>query len=78
MLTLDFVSKRYGQLPSVVMTSGSTFDFHVADVAARYELYCSEVADAKANGRSTPPARKPSLSEMLDMKRQAELAAPPV
>jgi len=66
MLTLDFVSKRYGRLPSEVMLTGSTFDFHIADLAIKYETYCREVAEAKATGRA-PPAPKLTVAEMQAM-----------
>ena len=66
MLTLDFVSKRYGRLPSEIMLTGSTFDFHIADLAIKYETYCREAAEAKATGRA-PPAPKLSVTEMQAM-----------
>lgn len=35
-LVLDFVSQRYGQLPSKVLESGDVLDVRVAEIASDY------------------------------------------
>jgi len=67
MLTLDFVSKRYGKLPSEVMASASTFDLYVADLAMRYQSHMYEVEEAKRTGKAAPSGKKLSTEEMLAM-----------
>lgn len=39
MLTVDFIAKRYGTLPSAVVSSGDRFDLEVAQIASGYEAY---------------------------------------
>lgn len=45
-MTLDFVAKRYGKLPSEVMKSGSNLDLYVAELSVGYQNYQTQ----KANG----------------------------
>lgn len=42
MLTLDFLAKRYGYLPSMVLESGTTMDLYVAETAVGYENWLSK------------------------------------
>lgn len=50
-LTLDFVSKRYGKLPSEVMKSGSSLDVQCASLAIQYEAYVNKKAQDKEEGK---------------------------
>ena len=65
MLLLDFVSKRYGKLPSEVMRKGNTFDFYIADLAASYQSWYHEQARKDSGG--SPRAPKLSQEEMQAM-----------
>ena len=50
-MTLDFVAKRYGKLPSEVLESGTSIDIFCADFAVKYEVYCNKKAqDGQNNG----------------------------
>jgi hypothetical protein len=42
LLTLDFLAKRYGYLPSTVLESGTTLDLYVAETAVGYENWLSK------------------------------------
>ena len=53
-LTLDFVAKRYGILPSELLESGSSIDAKCAVLAVEYETYLTQKAHAKANGEPEP------------------------
>jgi hypothetical protein len=52
-LTLDFVSKRYGMLPSQVLKSGSSMDVVCAQLGVQYENYLNQRAMDRANGKNT-------------------------
>jgi len=68
---LDFVAKRYGVLPSVVLESGSSIDYKVAHLAVQYENWSREAAERKAKGLPPPPPKKSvqDLQSMLDQVR---------
>lgn len=53
LITLDFVAKRYGKLPSELLKSGNSLDVQVASLAAEYELYHSRAAQDAASGKNT-------------------------
>jgi len=38
-LTLDFIAKRYGKLPSEVLKQGNTVDITAGEIAVEYEGY---------------------------------------
>jgi len=62
MLTLDFVAKRYGKLPSEVMEKGTTFDLYVGDLAVRYQNWLHEKHTDKPGGQ-TPQQLNHGLSQ---------------
>ena len=64
-LTLDFVSKRYGHLPSQVLESGSSIDATCAILAIQYENYVQQKAHDNAQGKKT--SKEPTQEEMLAM-----------
>lgn len=71
MLTIDFLAKRYGKLPSEIMSQGTTFDLYVSDVAVKYQnwLYEKEknphsAAQAKDHGLS-----KEQMKAMIERTR---------
>jgi len=49
---IDALSKRYGVLPSMLMTQGDTFDLMVMDVAVTYEKYVNEKANNKVDPKT--------------------------
>jgi len=57
-LTLDFVAKRYGILPSELLECGSSIDAKCAILATQYETYITNKANAKANGEPEPNTMK--------------------
>ena len=38
-MTLDFIAKRYGKLPSEVLREGNTIDITAGEIAVEYEGY---------------------------------------
>jgi len=54
MLTIDFLAKRYGKLPSEVMSQGTTFDLYVSDTAVKYQNWLYE----KEQGNNTNTMRQ--------------------
>jgi len=71
MLTVDFIAKRYGKLPSEIMASATTFDMTVGQTAVEYENYCYEREKRKANGVAEP-AQKLTQEQMLDMIKKVK------
>lgn len=63
MLLLDFVSKRYGKLPSEVMMTGNTFDFYIADLAASYQSWHYEQSRKNASNGVVNAPKAPNLSQ---------------
>lgn len=49
-MTLDFIAKRYGKLPSEVLKQGSTVDITASEIAVEYEGYWKR----KENGQPQP------------------------
>jgi hypothetical protein len=48
-LTLDNLGKRYGMLPSQVLTQASTFDLVIMDAAMGYEQHVNRDKDLPPN-----------------------------
>lgn len=67
MLTLDFVAKRYGMLPSHVISQGSSYDVYVADLAVSYENYQHRRAQGQAP--AAPHMSQEQLQAMVDRVR---------
>lgn len=65
-MTLDFISKRYGQLPSQVLKQGTSIDIFVAEIGVGYENYINE----KHSGQTVTP--KLSQDEMKRMINQVK------
>jgi hypothetical protein len=42
LLTVDFLAKRYGYLPSKILESGTTMDLFVAETAVGYENWLAK------------------------------------
>lgn len=66
LINLDYVAKRYGCLPTLVLKSGTSLDMQIANFAANYENYLT----AKAQGKK--PERKLSQTKMLTMLEKAK------
>lgn len=67
---LDFVSQRYGILPSKLLAEGSSIDMIVADCAQGYQNWVREQHELQAKGNvpqglKTPP--KMSVEKMQAM-----------
>lgn len=69
MLTLDFVARRYGMLPSHLLREGSSLDFVIADAAQGYENFLRERAE---KGNNTPIAPDLTEDQMLDMIKKVK------
>lgn len=64
-MTLDFVAKRYGKLPSEVLKTGDTADVQCAELAIRYEAYLNKQANDKADGKVTHNHSQEDLLNMI-------------
>lgn len=63
LLQLDGLGKRYGMLPSQVLSQGNTFDLYVMDAALTFENYHNK--KAMNNGRDPLPDY--TDNELLDI-----------
>lgn len=68
-LSIDNIGKRYGLLPSEVMSRASTFDLFVLDAALSYELHQHEKASGK---KSTPEIPQEKLLEVVKRTRNKQ------
>jgi hypothetical protein len=66
-LTIDNIAQRYGYLPSQVLSSADTFDLHVADISAKYQIRQQNIARGIKE-----PINQPTQEEMLDMVRKVK------
>lgn len=62
-VSLDRLSSRYHQLPSIVLSQASTFDLYVMDIGIRY----TSIAEQKKNGTYVKPVPELSQEEMLEI-----------
>ena len=70
---IDWVSRRYGQLPSHLIAEGNSFDLLVADIGQKWENYQQEKTLNKQKGRGTaPPAPQLTQEDMLAMIRRVK------
>jgi hypothetical protein len=65
-LTVDFVAKRYGCLPSQVLRSGDSIDIKIAAFAVAYENYLVKKEKNKADGKITPDLSVDEMKKMID------------
>lgn len=65
---IDSISKRYGMLPSQMMSSATTFDLFIMDAAINIENYLQEQAEKDAKGGKKIGANYDvnELQKMLD------------
>lgn len=69
-LTLDFVAKRYGKLPSQVLREGSSLDVECGELAVAFENYLNEKHRAEAEGKPAPVKySQQDLQAMMDAVR---------
>jgi len=66
MVTIDWVAKRYGVLPSELIARGNSIDVMMADLGVSYENHLNKKAEAKSKG-GVAPAPKLSQEEMAQM-----------
>jgi hypothetical protein len=61
-------------LPSVLLGSGNSIDFKIADLAVRYESWSNESANRKSKGLPPPPPKKTTkeLQAMLEAVRNKD------
>lgn len=70
LLTLDFVAKRYGKLPSEVLESGSSIDLQIANLAVAYENYLHKKHSDAKDGKITPDLTVEQMTAMLNTVRK--------
>lgn len=70
---MDFVSKRYGQLPSKVIQQGHSIDIWIAQIGVGYENYLHDKAHNKVGtAPSQPTVTKEQMMEMWNRVKQNE------
>lgn len=68
-LTVDFVAKRYGCLPSQVLQSGDSIDIKIAAFAVQHESYLANKEKDKADGKITPDLSVDEMQAMIQRVR---------
>lgn len=66
MVSLDNLASRYGLLPSEALARGTTFDFRIMEVSAKYEKFQRDKSEAEADGKVVP-SKMPTEKEMQAM-----------
>lgn len=68
-LTMDFVAKRYGLLPSQVLKSGNTLDIQIANLAVSYENYLHKEVNNQTEGKISSDLTEEQMKSMLNAVR---------
>lgn len=68
-MTLDFVAKRYGTLPSRVFEHGNNLDIQVAEFAVAFEVYQHHKAENSQRGQPTV-SRQYSTEDLANMIKE--------
>jgi len=71
MLSIDNLANRYGCLPSEAIERGSTFDFKVMDISAKWAKYNRDKAEVEADG-GVMPSKMPTQEDMKAMIARAK------
>ena len=73
MLTLDFVAKRYGMLPSRLLVEGVSIDVYIADLAVSYEnhLYKRQQTGATSD-KPVPTMTQEQMQAMIDRAKNSK------
>jgi hypothetical protein len=71
-LSLDFVAKRYGCLPSQVLKSGDNIDIKIAALAIDYENYITNKEKDRADGKVTTDLSVEEMTQMLNTVRNKD------
>lgn len=64
-LTIDALGKRYGMLPSEIMTRGSTWDIFIMDAALSYEHHKNDEHMKKHSKQPVVAESKPLTDESM-------------
>lgn len=63
MINIGMIAKQYGQLPSMVHESGTTYDLMIYDVMMSWEQYQQDKAEGK---KSTPKLSEETMMAALE------------
>lgn len=69
---MDFISKRYGILPSELLVRGSSIDIHVAEVGIGYENYLINRDKNKSIGPTPARVTQQEAQDMWNRLKQDE------
>lgn len=81
MLSLDFVGRRYGMLPSKILLEASSLDMIIADAAQGYESHLREEHEKQSQAgvpgglRPAPKLTTEQMQSMLNQVRQTQVSA---
>lgn len=65
---IDAMAKRYGRLPSEIITEASTFDMVIMDAAMSYEAYQVERQRTQGSQPQTPDVDESTLLEIWNKR----------
>tara|TARA_Y100000385_G_scaffold239853_1_gene255423 strand:- start:4345 stop:4578 length:234 start_codon:yes stop_codon:yes gene_type:complete len=68
-MQIDGIGKRYGMLPSQVISEADTFDLYIMDAAMSFEHYHHKKQNSK-NGLAVPDYSQEELQEILGKKKK--------
>ena len=69
-MTLDFVAKRYGVLPSHVMKFGDSIDVRCANLSVMYESYLNKKNKEGFQDKSDHGLSQEQLVEMMERAKK--------
>lgn len=70
-LVLDGMAKRYGCLPSQILSTADSFDYYIFDVALSWNNYQQKKAHEKAGGKKEiKKVDRVTLEEMMKRVRE--------
>jgi len=68
-MQIDGIGKRYGVLPSQVISEADTFDLYIMDAAMSFEAYYAKKNSSK-NGLAVPDYSEDQLLEILGKNKE--------
>lgn len=72
-ITLDFVAKRYGVLPSKLLETGDVLDLKVAEMAVNYEKFVAENPGIKTDHGMTQQQLKQKMEKARAARERKQL-----
>jgi hypothetical protein len=71
-MQIDGIGKRYGMLPSQVISEADTFDLYIMDAAMSFEHYHYKKQNSK-NGLAVPDYSQEELQQILGKNKKDDV-----